>query len=976
MAEIIDFNTTLSVKELMKQISLVRYNPSLIQTTILDYLKNVTEGRVDIVDPTNPFVFLLEASAVTTAASIIENENLLRLQYPSLAMDEEELYLHMSDKDILNRFARPAIANFDVVIMKSDLLAKMVDSPLEQCRKVIIPRNTQVKVSDMYFSIEYPIEIRQMYHGGIHVIYDVELPSKIYTVSSAMIKYDIRRDNDLTEWLVFKLPMYQFRVESHQAAVTNSSYFEHELVFPDQFYTARVYYTHEGVEKELRVSLTDQVYDPKVPTAVLKVQADRLLVNIPRVYIANDIVTGTIRIDVYSTRGEIAVDLSNYKLTAFETNLTAFNKERDLSDYTNAMSQVIALFSCSDYINAGDNALSFTELKDRLINNSLAGSNLPITNKQLEGKLLDGGFELISNTDVITNRIFIASRRLPLPIDDHLYVPLDSLIGTYYYNNDRIKLSDRVIDNGTSFTIRSNSLFEMVNGQLELLHSEHLNSLLKLDKNELTNVVNEKDYYFSPFWYILDRTSDEFKVRAYHLDDPITRGSSVLGVNQNANTLVNTASSRLIKESDGYTLLVETTSDDNYKDLPEASKKAYISFRGNTESNLYYIEGFINSVTDTGEIIFEFKFKTNHWIDEENNLLLENGYFFNTEPQKANCPLTGKFNIAYTKDIGFSNDADPVLQQYHPQFLTREPNVVLMVEEIYLELGLSLDYLWKQSRSVYTDAQYRTYDIDVPMVYEHDVFRRDPVTGSIFSVNSDCNVGFEIIHYKGDAVLDEAGNPVLKHRKGDVVLDEFGNPLTEGDSHIYRLVDLLLLDAKVFFATDIKSVTYLKEIKKSLTEWITYNLADFNKLALEQTKIYFKPKITTGFVKVLNDTGNEVYVPSEQKLFINVYVKESVFENIALKENISLTIIKTIADLLNNNTVSTGIIIKSVMDRIGDSVNSISVRGLGGKDYNTITITEEQFGFSLAKKLFLKSDGNLIVLEDIEINFINALPEM
>ncbi len=62
---------------------------------------------------------------------------------------------------------------------------------------------------------------------------------------------------------------------------------------------------------------------------------------------------------------------------------------------------------------------------------------------------------------------------------------------------------------------------------------------------------------------------------------------------------------------------------------------------------------------------------------------------------------------------------------------------------------------------------YQTYEEDVYQTYEEDVYD-----------------GETIIHYAGDQVLDENGDPIILHHAGDQVLDEENNPIIlhhEGD---------------------------------------------------------------------------------------------------------------------------------------------------------------------------------------------------
>lgn len=72
--------------ELKKKITAVKWDPSEIQATVLDYLDAATSGNIDIVDPTNPFIFLLTSSCVNTAVAINEAERVNRLMYPTSAM--------------------------------------------------------------------------------------------------------------------------------------------------------------------------------------------------------------------------------------------------------------------------------------------------------------------------------------------------------------------------------------------------------------------------------------------------------------------------------------------------------------------------------------------------------------------------------------------------------------------------------------------------------------------------------------------------------------------------------------------------------------------------------------------------------------------------------------------------------------------------------------------------------------------------
>ena len=105
-----------AVGHALRKLDLINTNPASIQQTSLELLQQYLNGETDIVDATNPFMKLVESSAVNTAGFIIDNEVTTRAQYPSCAQTLEDLYLHMSDKDYIDRFASPAIIKFTIVV--------------------------------------------------------------------------------------------------------------------------------------------------------------------------------------------------------------------------------------------------------------------------------------------------------------------------------------------------------------------------------------------------------------------------------------------------------------------------------------------------------------------------------------------------------------------------------------------------------------------------------------------------------------------------------------------------------------------------------------------------------------------------------------------------------------------------------------------------------------------------------------------
>ena len=82
----------IQVSDLQAKLDTFRVNPNAVQRSVYDLLTKASDGKLTVIDPTNPFSLLLEASAVVSADGLSECETLTRRQYPKLTTNEEDLY--------------------------------------------------------------------------------------------------------------------------------------------------------------------------------------------------------------------------------------------------------------------------------------------------------------------------------------------------------------------------------------------------------------------------------------------------------------------------------------------------------------------------------------------------------------------------------------------------------------------------------------------------------------------------------------------------------------------------------------------------------------------------------------------------------------------------------------------------------------------------------------------------------------------
>lgn len=966
-----------AISDLMKNIEQYKYNPSGIQRKIFECLDEVTNGEMEVVDPTNPFVFLLEASCVNTALAISENVTNLRKQYPKLAQTEDDLYHHMCDKDYINRFATPSFTVFTIAMSLSDILYKLVDDPEESCYKATIPRDTYFTIDGYTFTLQYPIDIKKFYNGVVQFSYDTKVSSPLQTLTTNIINYQVRRESDGTEWVLIDVPVYQFAIASSQHNLVKSSIFSKNIQFNDSFYYCRVFYRNnetQGKWVEMETTHTKQVFDYSVPTALLTVYQNQLNVNIPPIYLNSNRISGSLRVDIYTTKGELSADFSNYEINAFTMVPRAIDDKRDQTKYTNGLANINKFVMCSSMVSGGSNSITFEKLRERIINNSVGDRNIPITNVQASTYVEDAGFGFVRNIDVVTNRVFLATKKLSTPVTSSIVTPANIGINTFPTNLTSLKDNRTVVFNDKRITILSNTLFKNVCGKLEIVEDIDLDNLRRLTKTKLVEEINNNQYQYTPYYYVLDTSENEFKVRAADLDSASADMLSFISQNQTLQLVVNTKSYWFYKTETGYKLIIEVESGEFYKKLKDEEVAVQLAFYSNGETSLAYINGkLMRTNPTTKERMFEFDIETNHDINEDGRLCITNAKMYGNENIKTWVNMYEKFYIFHLTTSITNEFVPDQANSLIGNFMYENNFVAITHESLNLKLGEMLNNLWTRARSYVSGSAYKTYDTDLPAVYTEDVYKKDPLTGSMFTVNEDGEVVWELEHSAGDPVLDNNEEPVYVHKKGDIVYDENGDPVIDEDISISREVDLLVVDGKYFFTTEENFVKYRKEISETITSWINKDLSNIHDKLLEQTEIYFYPKTTLGLIRVTVNNAVDDYIDSEQSLEVDLYVNNAVFIDNDIRKQIESDTIRLLDSYISERTINLTTITTELKNHYQDSVIALDIRGFGGpKNYRLLNVSDDYNRLCLKKNLEIQDDGELMVKEAVNITFFNT----
>lgn len=961
-----------TVQELTDNVLNFKYNPAGIQRNVLQLLKDITNGEVNIVDATSPFMFALETSSVLTSAAMSEAEALTHKQYPVVALNMENLYNHMSDRDFVGRFAVPAKTKFTILISKEELEKRVVFVPELGISKLVIPRNTNFTIADTVFSIQYPIEIRQMAHGGFQVVYDGEITSPLQTLSTNHIEFDIVRNQD-GEFMLFEVDVQQFSIISKTGSLNAASAFTQEIEIEDQFYYCRVYHERaDSTWEELKTTYTTDVYDVKTPTVVVKVNDKLVTIEVPQIYTTSGQLKRNIRIDVYQTKGPINMILGNYALEGFVTEWLAIDKNEQ-TEYVSPLNSFHTIMGFSRYnVNGGSNSIDFNTLRTRVLTNSVGQNKLPITPDQLNAFVQQAGYDIVKNVDVITNRIFLATRDIPSPSNKITQTPAGATIAMTEVSMEDITGLSGVIDNGLRMTITSDAIFKIVNGITTHVTQEEVNGILALPADTRATTITIGNYFYSPFYYVLDATMNEFALRPYYMDKPEFVTKIFIAENDTTLLKVSVSSYQIEKTSNGYTITIMTESGDSYKALDNNLINVQLAYFPPGEKDRAYINGtFMGQLEDTKERIFQFKIDTRYDIDLNDNLYLTNFLMYTTDQKSLPAELITDFDVIFTtnSDVGTQYTRSSI-EDAMGEFLLPSNSKAINHERLRTKFGDSLTTLWSRNRTVVSATNYRRYDADVPAVYEKDIYETDPATGSIFTIVNG-GLSYNLVHSKGEPVLDSNGAQVYSHRAGDIMLDENGKPIVKHPRKVIRHCEFFLIDGVYWFATSNAVIEYKKELAQTLTYWLTNDLTNIEDVLLEQTRVYFYPKTTIGNIDVLINEGVRTQIPAQQSLEIKLYVPDRVYSNDKLREKIEDNTITVVMNALKETQLSVSGLEQLLRDSYAEDVIEVQLTGFGGG--NTIrvaTIINQTARCSIKKRVISLADNTLTLTDDITVTFV------
>lgn len=951
-------------------------NPGDIQTLALQQVSDAYNGTVDIVDPSNPFIQLMEASAVNSAGAMLASESYTRKQYGEMAQSMDDLYTHMSDVDYLNRFAIPSNALFYLMFDTNELLASMVDTGVNGIKMLVIPRFTAITVNETTFTMQYPIEIRLMPHGGLQITYNNDQLSPVQVLQSNIVQWDavVLNNGGVAENMIrLWIPIGQFAIASKTENINLSTGLNKVYPYTDQFYYCRAYSIDDrGNATEIRTTHTDQTFDPTKPTLLLKDLSGSLSVSLPRIYLTNRLVGGSIRVDIYTTKGDLSLALEQYEPNAFGIEWNGGSPADSKYVAPLAAIKTKSLYS-QETTSGGSNGTSYSVLREQVLLNNFGPVNLPITPSQLSQALSNLGYESVINVDNVTDRIVLATRALPAPTSGLTSAGANMSIETLVAAFADLTSHATVANNGDRLTILPTSLFALNNGILSMVSDSEIANLKAMDGDALVRTINAANYMYTPLHYVLDATGNTFALRPYYLDNPLINTIQFVQMNETAGYSVATADKTIVRTATGYSLRLICQSSQNWKQLPDDQVFCQLAFIPEGEKTYAYLNGVLGGVDpNTGERYFDFDLSTNYDVDAQDFLSLTTFQMFDDTVRPHSVALTGDFDVFWGA-AGIINSQTQTTQidlDMGTQLLPPD-SLGITRERLNMTLGVNMDLLWHRSRTVAGSGQYQVYAADVMATYSENVYQRD-ASGTIVMTVSGSQVQFVKLHSAGDPVLDGNGQPVVAHHAGDRVIDPAtGQPILLSNGTLQRQLDLLMVEGVYYFASSTDAAGYADGIAPQLVTWLTQDLTDLSQKLLEKTSLYFYPKATLGDVAVLVKDGTTKTVAGAQTFNVLYYLDNTAWRDPTLIQPLTKAAIGVIANALQNKTVSLVNMQSALKVQVSSDVVSFDITGLGGDlNLTTLTVIDDSERLSIRKLAVVEADGTIGVEDGVGVSFV------
>lgn len=936
-------------------LQLYKYQPNAIVQASMNRLQDMLDGKVKLLEPSTPFTYLLETACLNTAFAVQEFAMLTRKLYPRLANSDEDLYLHMSDYDFLGRFSETSTARVIFNIMFNDFQTKAYYDPVQKDYTFKLPRHLKVVVGKYVYLLTSAVVMRLSSNGVVDVRFENQDFNNVFPVNTNHINFSLRNVNNNEQYITFELDLPEVDIEVSDVPVDMTSIFNGELSFHKErkFYFLRAFYYKDDAWREMVVTHSNEVYDINTPTCIIKVLTteNKVAYSVPSVYLNSKMVSGNIRILVYTTTGYTLVNFGDYKIADFSVEYGDVFPETEMDDTTSPLQSITKIIYIQDNITSGKDGLTFDQLKDAVIDNSIGDRKLPITAKQLAFSAAQNNFKIIKDVDVVTNRIYKLETQTPAPATRY---PMTK------YNLDllehRTTVQDLRTGNATqSFgehitVIPQGTVFRLTAGVLSHVGVPEALQLSSLTGAALVVAANANTYLSLYYHYILDTSNNRAQLRAYDLTRPTIKYSSFKTFNPTARIGINTITNNLYKSPQGYVLDILANLKKFTETITQTNVKPYLVYT-DVSGSRFFLESSLFTVISE-QPVYRFSLETNYFIDDCNKLHVTNFLDANGALASIFIDLEADLQVLFVSDIvpgGFeSTDMDLYIRT---SYLAGNRCAVTL-EELKLVFGNHLEHLYSAVHSSTGSYAYETYDGDVLLRHTKTVYNADNT----------------LLHHMGDLSLDDEGGTVIMHPKGSVKLSLQGEPIPIAALQMLRFLNLLFIDYRVTLCSNKADKEYNAQIRAHITQVCLESAAQTQDQLLDNSEAFVVIPKTIGHVRI-KTVAAEQTIPSAQRFSVSVYVHYDVFNNAEVRDNITYAVIKTIDEYLHdNNTLKKTEILNILYTSLKEFVISVAFDLFTEINSEYMEVVDSNSRLSIDKVLVANANGYELK-ENIDVNF-------
>ncbi|ANZ50241.1 putative virion structural protein [Erwinia phage vB_EamM_Phobos] len=964
-----------TVQDLSGKILTVAHNPALMQSLALNTLRqSLNKPNMTLADPTDPVAYIAEMGVMLAHSTIEGGRQLLPKMYASMALTWDDLYRHMSDRDAVDIFSQPSTTEMYLYVDVDSVRAKAMPLVSAGTRRIIIPRDSYVKVAGYTFTLQYAIEIQVLPFDSFEVLWVTSPENPVKEIATNALDWVLTTADNGTSMLRITLPLMQYAITTATDVILPKTGWKKNYPFTNKFFYARVWMRNSRTANkwtELAQTFSKEVYDPNIPTAVMALGTQVLGVKIPEVYINSGLVSGDIRVDVYTTLGPLSVDLANYPADDFQMFMADLNEETDPT-YSNPFKMLsVRRVLGSNLTVGGRNPLTLEEFRDRVISNSVGARKQPISEAQLAAAVTAYGLSLTKPIDYVTNRTYHLSAPMPDSTLKDVSSPIGTLSAPMYFTWEELAALSTVRFNGNRATILPETIYRS-DGTSLFVDPTMTEGQRYLSNRDLVAMANASSYFYTPFHYVVDRNNDALDVRVYQLSKPAIISKRFMSTNSTTELQVVTDNYEIVRTETGYKLRVVTRSSEAYKALADDQCWAQISFvpRGYAADRAYVNGTMVGYLDD--ERVFEFEIETNLDVDRNDEMILTN---FKVGDNTLLLPIAlgVDMNVFYGCSNYFPRDYE---RAELDTFITPPVRDAIGIthETLELVLGKALSGYWRKSRAVTDSINYMRYTSDVMAVWEDDVYDRNErgVPKYTIDESQDPPIVWEYLHRKGDPKLDPVtGKQIVKFEAGSLMKDAQGNSIIANPRKIKFRCEMGVFDARYLFSTTKEVRTYREKVAAFVVDTVTDVIPGIQLEMLENTQAFFIPQTTMGYIDARLGDGTIAPIKAENRFTLGYYLTAANRQNTDLIKVIREQTRLVITDWLANNlTISTSDITEALKETLKDSIISVEMEGMGvDKDMRIFTVLSPAARATLGKKLEIEPDGSIGLKDDVVLSY-------